>query len=137
MVDQNSVFVYLRNDLPLKLHEYVTPCADGYTVYINAKLDHEHQLRAYNHALKHINDGDFDLCSDLSVSDMEMKAHDLVSDPVPGDQFRKDLQEDLEKSRRSYQARLRKISARNKWLEAYGVNMFSVAESQWLDPEGY
>lgn len=135
MVDQNSVFVYLRNDLPPKMHEFVTPCADGYTVYIDAKLDHEHQLRAYNHALKHIENGDYDIDTGISVSDIEMKAHGLVSDPIPGDQFRKDLQKDLIQAKRSCEARLRRISARNKWLEAYGVDMFAVAESQWLDPD--
>lgn len=135
MVDHSSIFVYLRNDLPPKVNEYVTPCADGYTVYINARLDRDHQFRAYNHALKHIENGDFDLYSEFQVQEMELIAHDLKCDPVPGDQFRKDLQDELLKEQRACAARLRKITARNKWLESHGVDMFAVAENQWLDPE--
>ena len=135
MVDQNSVFVYLRNDLPPKMHEFVTPCADGYTVYIDAKLDREHQCRAYDHALKHIENGDFDQFSEFHIHEIELKAHGLMQEPVPGKQFLKSLQEDLNKLRRSNNAKLRQISARNKWLESQGVNILTVAEDQWLDPE--
>ena len=54
MVDLNNVYVYLNDEMPAKQAEYVTPCLNGYTVYINAKLNHERQLQAFQHALKHI-----------------------------------------------------------------------------------
>ena len=55
MVDENYVYVYLV-DMPPQTHEMVTPCADGYTVYIDASLDDKHRMEAYEHALRHIPD---------------------------------------------------------------------------------
>jgi hypothetical protein len=59
-------------DLPDGIHEAVTPCADGYTIYINRALTYEHQLEAYAHALHHIHEEDF-LKSD--VQSIESDAH--------------------------------------------------------------
>ena len=55
----DSIYVYLA-DLPGKVSEMVTPCADGYTVYINARMSTERQRKAYNHALKHIRNNDWE-----------------------------------------------------------------------------
>ena len=33
---------------------------DSYTIFINAKLSHERQREAYNHAIEHIKNNDFD-----------------------------------------------------------------------------
>lgn len=55
----DDVYVYL---LPFDgpIHEAVTPCADGHTIYIDSRLDREHQLRVLEHALAHIRRMDFD-----------------------------------------------------------------------------
>ena len=55
----DDVFVYLVN-IPGKVREFVMPCLDGYTIYIDEKLDRQAQQRAYRHALKHIKNADFD-----------------------------------------------------------------------------
>jgi len=55
----DDVFVYLA-PLPNAIDEYVTPCSDGYTIYINEKLSRPQQIEAYNHAVNHIAGNDFE-----------------------------------------------------------------------------
>ena len=55
----DRIFIYTV-DLPDDLNEMVTPCADGYTVYLNQKLDRRGQLKAFHHAIDHIAGNDFD-----------------------------------------------------------------------------
>lgn len=55
----DNVYVYLIS-LPSTIHEMVTPCADGYTVYINSEDDKEMQKESYLHALYHIQNNDFE-----------------------------------------------------------------------------
>ena len=67
----DNVYVYLT-DLPDGIHEVVTPCSDGYTVYIDSALDQEHRVRAYNHAMGHIKENDFEKSD---VNQIEYEAH--------------------------------------------------------------
>ena len=67
----DDIFVYII-DLPDQINEMVTPCCDGYTVYINAKLSHQERVRAYQHAVKHIEHGDFDR---EDVQEIEYQTH--------------------------------------------------------------
>lgn len=55
----DKIYIYLV-DLPCKVHEIVTPCFDGYTVYLNAKLSEVGRQEALDHALWHINNNDFE-----------------------------------------------------------------------------
>ena len=55
----DDIYVYLV-DLPGKIHEMVTPCADGFTIYIDSKLDDDRRYDAYLHAMYHIANGDFE-----------------------------------------------------------------------------
>ena len=55
----DDVFTYFV-PLPDGINEMVTPCADGFTVYIDSDLDEAHRIRAYNHAIRHITRGDFE-----------------------------------------------------------------------------
>lgn len=73
-----DVYVYLV-DFPDGIREAVTPCLGGYTVYIDKKLDHDSQLRAYEHAMLHIRRGDF--YSDDTAGNIEAAAHrkELIS----------------------------------------------------------
>jgi hypothetical protein len=66
-----DIYVYVV-ELPPTIREAVTPCAGGYTVYINRRLTHERQMEAYRHALTHIDDKDF-LKSDVQA--IEAAAH--------------------------------------------------------------
>lgn len=65
------MYIYLT-DLPHKVDEAVTPCLDGYTVYINQNLSTDRQLKAYTHALKHILHNDFEKSD---VQEIEAQAH--------------------------------------------------------------
>ena len=51
-------YVYLV-PLPDGFNEAILPCADGFTIYINDKLDQAHRVEALSHAIKHINREDF------------------------------------------------------------------------------
>lgn len=71
----NDIYVYLI-DLPCKVHEIVSPCANGdYTIYINARLGYGERVKAYNHALWHIEHNDFER---TDVEEIERKAHEGV-----------------------------------------------------------
>lgn len=67
----DDVFCYLT-DIPGKSKEIVTPCLDGYTVYIDAKLTYEGRIDAYNHAIWHIVNEDFEKDN---VQEIETNAH--------------------------------------------------------------
>ena len=67
----DDIYVYLT-DLPPRIKEFVVPCADGYTVYIDDKLCESAQYDAYNHALQHIKDRDFEK---NDVQEIEWVAH--------------------------------------------------------------
>jgi len=71
----DDVYVYLIDSLPAGVREFATPCADGYTVYIDIALDEQHRLAAYNHALEHIRSGDFDAENTHTVQQIESSAH--------------------------------------------------------------
>ena len=55
MVD---VFVYVCDLGGTGIDEAVLPCIDGYTVYIDERLDDEHRRRVLAHALGDIRRGD-------------------------------------------------------------------------------
>ena len=62
-------------DLPNSIKEMVTPNVDddGYTVYINSRLTREQALKAYQHALRHVNSNDFEKDD---VQNIERDAHE-------------------------------------------------------------
>lgn len=67
-----NIYTYVT-ELPPRIKEMVTPCEDGYTVYIADRLDKAERAKAYNHALEHIKNDDFK--PDSNVQDAEDKAH--------------------------------------------------------------
>ncbi|HEY9574044.1 MAG TPA: hypothetical protein VIR32_00720 [Lachnospiraceae bacterium] len=67
----DEIYVYYVS-LPTGFKEAVMKCLDGYTIYINEKLDDSARLKAYHHALKHIKSGDFEK---YSVQNIEAIAH--------------------------------------------------------------
>lgn len=67
----DNIYVYTV-DLPVGIAEMVTPCIDGYTIYIDDKLSPEGKRRAYDHALYHINHHDFEK---EDVNQIELEAH--------------------------------------------------------------
>ena len=68
----DRIFVYLIK-MPRGVHEFVTPCEDGYTIYHDKDLTSERLIEEYEHALKHIENGDF-WNSNMTASQKEFKA---------------------------------------------------------------
>ena len=66
-----EVYVYIV-DLPDRVDEMVAPCLDGYTVYISSRLSYTGRVRAYCHALRHIERNDFEMDD---VQRIELEAH--------------------------------------------------------------
>lgn len=56
---RSDVYIYTV-PLPIGVNEAVTPCLDGYTIYISDRIDHEAQLNALRHAMWHIENNDFE-----------------------------------------------------------------------------
>lgn len=68
---RDDIYVYFIS-LPDKIHEVVLPCEDGYTVYIDINLDEKGRIDAYNHALRHVTNNDFEK---EDVQEIEFDAH--------------------------------------------------------------
>ena len=68
----DNIFVYTVK-LPPKINEMVAPCADGYTVYLSDRLDREGKIAAFNHAVEHIRNNDFEKGD---VQSIEREAHE-------------------------------------------------------------
>ena len=68
----DDIFVYLV-DLPPKIAEMVAPCENGFTVYLNAKLTYNERVKAYMHALEHVERNDW---NKEDVQQIEKEAHD-------------------------------------------------------------
>ena len=68
----DRIFTYII-DMPTKVREAVCPCADGYTIYLNARLSQLQQEEAYLHALWHIEHNDFE--SEEDIQTIEARAH--------------------------------------------------------------
>ena len=71
----DDVFVYFA-ELPPHINEMITPCPDGYTVYISTRLSMDERVSTYMHAMSHIANGDFD--RETSVQEIEFMRHGLM-----------------------------------------------------------
>jgi hypothetical protein len=70
MVD---IYTYIV-PLPDGINEAVMACASGCTVYIDDRLSPEGRIKAYNHAIRHIQSNDFEK---TDVQEIEAKTHAL------------------------------------------------------------
>lgn len=67
----DDIYVYIVR-MPYGIKEAVSPCFGGYTVYISEDLSMQERHKAYQHALKHIKNGDFER---HDVQKIEAEAH--------------------------------------------------------------
>lgn len=67
----DDIFVYLA-PLPIGVNEAVMQCADGFTIYLADRLDQQHRIKAYRHALRHIKNDDWNRSN---VQEIEAEAH--------------------------------------------------------------
>lgn len=75
----DNIFTYFVK-LPEGIDEVVMPCLDGYTIYIDESLCGEQRIKAYNHALHHINNHDFEK---HDVQLIEAEAHNNLKEVEP------------------------------------------------------
>lgn len=108
---------------------------DGsYTILINAKLSQDGQLKAYQHALSHINNGDFEKSE---VQSIEYQAHELEPSEeivsVPVDKYEKRILQ-LRRERKRIQKTLKEKRKEIKVItELYGSDYFEkAARDKWL-----
>lgn len=107
---------------------------DSYTILINAKLSQAEQLKAYQHALNHISNGDFEKSD---IQNIEFQAHELGESekpvPVPVNEYEKRirrLQQERKKLQKALKEKEREI---NLIIELYGSDYFArAAKYRWL-----
>lgn len=111
----DDIFVYFV-PFPPTVHEMVTPCADGYTIYIADWLDEAHRIKAYEHALTHIRNNDFEKDN---VQEIEIVAHGLAkpthTEPSVHDVKRK------RKRISKYERYVKKMERRREIAEKFGL----------------
>jgi len=134
----HDIFVHLI-DIPGTTNEVVCPNEDGsYSVFIDASLSDVGRKQAYEHALRHIKDNDFEK---EDVQFIEAKAHDLPAHKIDEVSptiiaFEKYLKK-LRSTRKAREKKLKKLEERNTYLynldpEAY----FTKLENQRLYRDG-
>lgn len=61
-------------NLPCSIRSFVVSNSDmTYTIVLNARMAHEIQIRAYEHEVNHILNGDYEKKCDVNI--MELNAH--------------------------------------------------------------
>ena len=109
----------------------VVPNEDGsYTIFINAGLNYEAQLKAYKHAIEHIENDDF-VKSD--VQEIEYSAHGLVHEEreaIPAKQYLQQIKR-LQAERRKIKRQMKRNEERVQFIRD-NCDMFRRAEHQYL-----
>lgn len=127
-----DVNVILWN-FPNSGREMVVPNEDGsYTILINSKLSDEGRLRAYEHAMKHINGNDFEKDN---VQTIEAATHSVsIMEPEENKPICKyaDKIKQIRKRRARIQSKMREDEKRIDFLQKYGGDMFARAEHYYL-----
>lgn len=112
-------------------NEMVSFNEDGsYTILINARLSYSGQLKAYEHAMKHIASDDF---QNDDVQAIEYKAHQEELEkavPVPAQKYLDRIQE-LQKEKRRLERKIRQDRKRVQFIMD-NCDMFKRAEHHYL-----
>lgn len=119
MTPDVNVFIV---DFPSRGNEMVAENEDGsYTILINARLSNAGQLKAYEHAIKHIANNDFER---YDAQQIELVAHAKATPQKKEHQidgidaslwFTQQLQRH-KKERKKIQRKLKRVTARNEYL---------------------
>lgn len=123
-MDVNVVLLDFKTS---KGNEMVSVNEDGtYTILINSRLSYDGQLKAYEHAMKHIQENDFEKDD---VQKIEYEAHaDIV--PMPARDFAEHIKT-LKEERKRLQRRIKRDQERVKFITER-CDMFARAERQYL-----
>lgn len=126
-----DVNVYLLN-FPNSGKEMVVKNEDDtYTILINARLSHDAQLRAYKHALSHIENNDFEK---QDVQKIEAIAHEISKQadakPIPSNRFELELKR-LRRQQRKLREEMKKNEERVRFIAEY-CDIYAILEHQHL-----
>lgn len=114
-----------------KGNEMVTYNEDGsYTILINARLSYAGQLKAYEHAMRHIKENDF---QKEDVQAIEYTAHQLdtkKTTPEPAQKYLDRIQQ-LKKEQQRIQRQIKRDQARVKFIMD-NCDLYELAEHQYL-----
>lgn len=70
-MDVNTILI----DMDVMIPEHVVENPDGsYSIFLNSWLTHERHIESYAHAMRHIQNGDFEK---QDVNRIELEAHDM------------------------------------------------------------
>lgn len=121
-------------DFPVKGNEMVTENEDGsYTIMINTRLSYDGQLNAYRHAMKHIENDDFQK-NDVQHIEASAHAHKCTEKStnleIPAALYLERLQQ-LRKQKKQTKNKIVKDQKRVQFLQE-NYDMFEIAERQWL-----
>lgn len=76
MILLDDIFVYPNDKMPNGAREMVCLNPDNtYTILINSKLSHEMQNDAVWHAIRHIENNDFERVIECGIQKVETQAH--------------------------------------------------------------
>lgn len=119
-------------DIDYKTNEVVTENEDGtFTVVINARLSEDGKLRAYKHAMQHINNQDF---MKSNVQTIEYAAHNIdipdTAERIPAQKYLQQLQK-LKREKQKLRRQMRKDRERVEFIREH-CDMFRRAEHQYL-----
>lgn len=128
-----DVNVALLN-MPTTTAETVTENSDGsFTIVINSRLSYERQLKAYSHALKHIESGDFEK---QNVQSIEYQAHNNISmdentEIVPAQIYLEKIKR-LKREHRALKRQMDEYDSKMKLIGFDNDTLFNIAENQYL-----
>lgn len=71
----DDIYTYLV-ELPDGIDEVVLPCLGGYTIYLDSRLSQDKMQQAYDHAVCHIENNDFEK-SDVQEIEAEADRRNL------------------------------------------------------------
>lgn len=115
-----DVNVYLMN-FPTKGKEMVVPNEDGsYTIFLNARLSYEEQLKAYQHAVDHIKNQDF---QKSNVQEIEATAHKMISPPVLEVRPKNKYEDRIKRIQRKRKKIQKQLAQRQKAIEFIQANL--------------
>lgn len=126
--DVNVVVIDFKS---YKGKEMVSANEDGsYTILINARLSYDGQLNAYEHAMRHIENDDF---QENDVQAIEYKAHQKYMEkvePIPAQKYLEKIKE-LQREKRRLEQRIRRDKKRVLFI-VENCDMFKRAEHHYL-----
>ena len=133
MTSNTNVNVILMDFKSTKSNELVVVNEDDtFTVFINARLSADGQLRAYQHAMRHIENNDFekdDVQAIEAAAHSEQQVQPLAK-PIPAKEYLERLAWHRREQKR-IKKKIQEDEERVRFLAEYG-DAFAVAERQWL-----